>query len=121
MVTHWPVRIEVPLAGLARDAEGYLTEDGVATVFAAVRTAYLEGCTTLTGVDVTFEDVRLERGSVPVDGDHVVAVPQRPSQLCEIDREQFLLTAHTEPRVKAACCAVGFTADDGTAGEPSAQ
>jgi hypothetical protein len=93
MVTHWPVRIEVPLEGLARDAEGYLTEDGVAEVFAAVRSAYLEGCTTLTGVEVTFEDVRLERGAVPVEGDHLVVA----AAVNEVYPTLFTMVARLRP------------------------
>jgi hypothetical protein len=69
----WPVRIEVPLAGIQRDAEGCLTELGLTAVVAAVRTAYLDGCTTLAGVVVTVEDLRLELSAVPVDGDEVSA------------------------------------------------
>jgi hypothetical protein len=93
MAIHWPVRIEVPLAGIGRDADGCLTEDGLATAFAAVRAAYLEGCTALVGVEVTFEDVHLELGTVPVEGDHLMAA----AAVNEVYPTLFTLVARVRP------------------------
>ena len=93
MAIHWPVRIDVPLAGVERDADGCLTEDGLAAVFAAVRTAYLDGCTTLAGVEVTVEDVRLEPGSIPVPGEHVSAA----AAVNEVYPTLFTMVARVRP------------------------
>jgi hypothetical protein len=93
MAIHWPVRIEVPLAGIGRDADGCLTEDGLATVLAAVRGAYLDGCTTLAGVEVTFEDERLELGATPVTGERVMAA----AAVNEVYPTLFTLVARVRP------------------------
>ena len=90
---HWPLRIDVPLAGVERDAAGRLTEAGLSSVFEAVRTAYLDGCTTLAGVEVAIEDVRLELGSVAVEGDHVSAA----TAVNEVYPTLFTMVARVRP------------------------
>jgi hypothetical protein len=93
MAIRWPVRMEVPLAGLGRDASGCLTEEGLGTVFAAVRAAYLEGCASLAGVEVAVEDLRLTLGAVPVEGDHVVAA----AAVNEVYPTLFTMVARVRP------------------------
>jgi hypothetical protein len=90
---HWPLRIDVPLAGVERDAAGCLTEAGLAAVFDAVRTSYLDGCTTLADVEVTVEDVRLELGAVRVEGDHVSAA----AAVNEVYPTLFTMVARVRP------------------------
>ena len=93
MAIHWPVRIELPLEGIERDADGCLTEDGLAAAFGAVRAAYLEGCTTLAGIEVGVEDLRLELGGLPVDGHHVVAT----AAVNEVYPTLFTMVARVRP------------------------
>jgi hypothetical protein len=93
MLSHWPVRVWLPLSGDERDADGFLTEDGIAGLFEQVRAAYLEDCATLVDVPLTVADVQVERGRVPAPGGGVSAAVA----VVEVFPDHFTMTTRVRP------------------------
>jgi hypothetical protein len=93
MMSHWPLRMSVPVDADARDADGFLTEEGIAVVFAVVRDAYLEGCATLSNIDVVVADLVVERGSVAAPGGLAVAA----AAVNEVFPDHFTMTTRIRP------------------------
>jgi hypothetical protein len=107
MISTWPVVEELPLQAADRDASGFLTDDGVGRLFAAVRQAYLDGCSTLAGVSVAVGEVTVEGGSVPAAGDAVVA----GAAVVEVFPDSFTMSTRIRPQAgegiaAAATCRV---------------
>jgi hypothetical protein len=95
MMSHWPVLVRLPLAGDERDADLFLTDEGIASLFRRVRAAYLDQCATLVGVPLEVADVEVQRGSVPTPGGRVSAAVA----VVEVFPDHFTMTSRMRPDV----------------------
>jgi acyl-CoA thioesterase FadM len=73
IVSKWPVRIRVAVRDDEVDAENHLTEAGAQRAFSEARGAYLDGCESLSGRDVSVRTCDVKLGTATVRTGVVVA------------------------------------------------
>jgi hypothetical protein len=89
----WPVLLELPVTADDLDADGMLTPPARERLFAAVREAYLAGCSTLAGRALDVRDVVVAPGGAPVEpGDVTVS-----AAVVEIFPDRFTMHVRIRP------------------------
>jgi hypothetical protein len=66
ILSTWPVVVELPLRADDRDADGFVTHDGIERLFAEARAAYAAECPELDLDAATIGELVLQRGAVEV-------------------------------------------------------
>ena len=92
-MSRWPVVRRFDVASTDLDAGGHLLEPAAARIFAEVRRAYLDDCTSLVGVDVDVRECRVQPGDARVDEAAVTA----STNVNEIFPDSFTMTLRIRP------------------------
>ena len=92
IVSRWPVVVSLPVGADERDDEGRLTEAAVERLFAEVRAAYFEQCTTVDRSALEVRETKVRVAGEPV-GDAVTV----SASVVEVFPDSFTMNARIRP------------------------
>jgi hypothetical protein len=92
MVSKWPVLMFLPVGSDDREADGRLTDEACARMFAAGRAEYFELCRTIDGEAVSVLEAPAPRRTTPVGDEVSISV-----NVAELFPDRFTMTARIRP------------------------